>query len=139
MTLLNKLIELEACEDAVSWVQTNNYELPEAWANCKRSDWMLWLLEQIDYKDDKLFRLIAVDCARQVQHLMKDERSIAALDVAERYAHGNATYEELAAAMAAAMDAAWAAARDAAWAAAWDAAWDAQSDIIRKHIPNITL
>jgi hypothetical protein len=46
------------------------------------------------------------------------------LDVAERFANGNATQEEL----AAARDAAWAAARDAAWAAcaaARDAARDA--------------
>ena len=45
---------------------------------------------------------------------MTDQRSLDALDVAERYANGQATDEELAAA------------RDAAWAAAWDAAWDAQ-------------
>ncbi len=50
---------------------------------------------------DHEWRLFAVWCARQVQHLMKDPRSIAALDVAERYAHGQATEEELAAAHAA--------------------------------------
>lgn len=48
--------------------------------------------------DDKTLRLFAVRCARQVQHLMKDQRSINALDVAEKYANGLATYEELAAA-----------------------------------------
>ena len=77
-------------------------------------------------------RLYAVDCARSVQHLMADERSIAALDVAERHADGLATNGEFAAARAAAraaaMDAAWAAARDAAWAAAMDAAWAAARD-----------
>ena len=69
------------------------------------------------------WRLFAVWSARQVQHLMKDERSIAALDVAERHANGQATDEELAAAWAAA----WAAA-EAAGAAAWAAgaaAWAA--------------
>jgi hypothetical protein len=86
-------------------------------------------------------RLYAVWCARQVQHLMTDQRSTEALDIAERYANGLATEEELAAARAAAGDAARAAARaaardaaraaaraaagDAARAAAWDAAWDA--------------
>lgn len=66
------------------------------------------------------WRLFAVWCARQVQHLMPDQRSIAALDVAERYADGQATDTELTAARAAAQDAA---AQDAA---AWDAAaWDA--------------
>jgi len=68
------------------------------------------------------WRLFAVWCGRQVQHLMTDERSIAALDVAERHAHGQATDKEL----AAARDAwdAWTA-RDAAWAA-WAAAGDAR-------------
>lgn len=85
----------------------------------------------------KEWRLYAVWCARQVQHLMSDQRSINALDVAERYAHGAATDEELAAACAAARDAAWyTAAEDAHWVAvltvefaaefaAGEAAWSA--------------
>ena len=60
---------------------------------------------------------------------MEDPRSIAALDVAERFAHGKATQQELDAARDAARAAAGAAARDAAGAAAWAAAgaaaWDA--------------
>ena len=66
---------------------------------------------------DREIRLFAVDCARQVQHLMTDPRSLAALDVAERFANGLATSEEL--------DAARAEAGAEAGAAAWDAAWDA--------------
>ena len=72
------------------------------------------------------WRLFAVWCARKVQHLTTDHRSAAALDVAERYANGEATDTELAAARAAAWDAARAAALAAAGsarAAAWDAAW----------------
>ena len=68
------------------------------------------------------WRLFAVFCARQVRHLMTDPRSIAALDVAERYARGDAPKEEFAAASDAAWDAAWDAAPDAASDAAWDAA-----------------
>ena len=83
------------------------------------------------------WRLFAVWCARKVQHLTIDHRSAAALDVAERYANGEATDTELAAAWAAtgatardaARDAAGvaalAAAGDAALAAAWAAAGDA--------------
>lgn len=69
----------------------------------------------------KVWRLYAVWCGRQVQHLMTDQRSVAALDVAERHASGDATDAELAAALDAALDAAWDAA-DAAWAAAGAAA-----------------
>jgi hypothetical protein len=78
----------------------------------------------------RVWRLFAVWCARRVQHLMTDPRSIAALDVAERHAHGMATDEELRAAEAAAVDAAVDAAGDAVWAAraAWAAAWDDKCD-----------
>ena len=90
----------------------------------------------------RLWRLYAVWCARQMQHLMADHRSIDTIDVAERHANGLATDAELDAAEAAAKDT-WVAARDtrfgtrfatrfaaaAAWGtaavAAWDAAWDA--------------
>ena len=84
---------------------------------------------------DKEWRLFAVWCARQVRHLMKDSRSLNALDVAERFANGLATEDELKAAGDAARyagEAAWAAARaaagdaaEAAWSAAWAAAGDA--------------
>jgi hypothetical protein len=78
---------------------------------------------------DNQWRLFAVWCARQVQHLMTDPRSVKALDVAELHAVGQATDDDLAAAWAAARAAAWAAAGAAAWAAARAAtraaAWDA--------------
>ena len=97
----------------------------------------LWCLRAVEGHDREI-RLYAVWCARQVQHLLTDQRSLNALDVAERYANGEATDAEL----AAARDAAWEAADvadDAAWGAAtlaarvaWDAArvaawaaWDA--------------
>ena len=47
-------------------------------------------------------RLYAVWCTRQVEYLMTDQRSRDALDVAERFARGRATLEELTAAYAAA-------------------------------------
>ena len=90
----------------------------------------LWCLRAVDGHEREM-RLYAVWCARQVQHLMTDPRSVAALDVAERHANGEATDEELAAARDAAWDAAWAAATDAAWAAARDAAWAAATDAAR--------
>ena len=77
----------------------------------------LWCLRAVD-GHQKEMRLYAVDCARSVQHLIADPRSVAAIDVAQRHAYGLATDSEL----AAAGDAAWGAAGDAARAAAWAAA-----------------
>lgn len=81
----------------------------------------------------------AVWSARQVRHLITDQRSIASLDVAERHANGDATDQELAAAGAAAGAAAWAAAGAAARDAAWDAARDAQSAGFRQLVTTGTL
>jgi len=75
----------------------------------------LWCLRTVP-EHDREWRLFAVWCARKVQHLMKDERSIMALDTAERFANGNATQKELTEAWAAARDAA---SGYAAWAASW--------------------
>ena len=75
---------------------------------------------------DREIRLYSVWCARQVQHLLTDQRSIDALDVAERFANGLATAEELSiasdAASAATSDAASAAAKATQWSTSWNAA-----------------
>jgi len=92
--LQDKLIQLKACEPAIEWA--NGKDLETAWNTCERGDWMIWLLtESQNEVTDKQLRLIAVECCRSIQHLMKDQRSINAVDVAERYANGEATDEEL--------------------------------------------
>lgn len=73
----------------------------------------VWALRAID--DCPEIRLFAVRCVRQVQHLLTDQRSIDALDVAERYALGEATKAELDAAREAASDAVATDAAEAAW------------------------
>jgi histone H3/H4 len=76
----------------------------------------LWCLRAVEGYDREI-RLFSVWCARRVQHLMDDPRSIAALDVAERYARGEATKKQLASARVAARPVAGSAAQAAVWAA----------------------
>jgi len=113
----------------------------------------LWVIMRPDLVSERLMRRFAVWCARQVQHLMTDQRSLHALDVMEAYAENrwliddpdyaeawederatawNAAEAEYAiedaarnAARAATRDTAWAAARNAARDAARGIAWDA--------------
>jgi len=142
----------DACEEGRKFA-VKYKTMAAVWSNCPRVDWLCWILNQLDVPpDEKAVRLYMVWCARNTPladgrttlALLTDKRSTDALDVAERFAHGNATQKELAAAWDAAGDAArdaaraaaWTAAgdaaRDAAWAAAWDAAraaaWDAAWD-----------
>lgn len=114
-----------ACDEGRRWAIENCKDMQEAW-NTAKPEWVIWIAIREGVLTNKELRLFAVFCVRQVQHLMEDERSINAIDVAERHAYGNATDEELAAARAAASDAAArAAAIDVAWAAASEAAWAA--------------
>lgn len=90
-------------------------------------------IRKIETWNDKSARLYECWCVRHVWNLLTDERSRNAVIVAEKYANGEATDKDLAAACAAACAAAWDAAWDATCAAARDAAWDAQS----KHLIEI--
>ena len=138
------LKKLDACDGAQEWATTQP-NLETAWLTCKRSDWMIWLLKKLDFQDDRACRLYACRCVRdtlladgrKVWDLLTDPRSRKAVEVAERFANGQTSQEEMAAAGAAARDAVWAAAGDAgdAAGAAAGAAGDAQSDIIRRYFP----
>ena len=149
------LKKLNACQPAREWADDKTIE--EIWATCHRGDWMLWLARKLNI-DKRVLTLAKGHCANTVRHLMKDERSIAAVDMAIKYGEGNATDSELAAAADAAYDAtadaydayaadyatADAAAAYAAAAAAYAAAADADArkqsqqataEICRKYIP----
>ena len=141
-----------ACSDGAEFA--GKFEtMAEVWDVCPRADWLLWILEKLEIRDDKKLRLFACWCVRNtklasgrmVWDLLTDDRSRKAVEVAEAFARGEATQSDLNdareaawAAWAAAGEAAgaawaaWAAAGEAAWAAgaaageaAWDAAWDA--------------
>ena len=81
----------------------------------ENKDDIMWILCRKEFMSERDMRLFAVWCAREALKLddNPDERSINACNVAEKFANGNATKEEMAAA------------RDAAWATTWDAARDA--------------
>ena len=115
-----------ACRDGRDWALAECQTMADAWARAK-PDWLLWVATRPGVLSDRELRLLAVFCARRVQHLLADQRSRDAIGTAERFANGDATSEDLAAAKAAA-DAAWAAARAAARAAAADAAAWAAAD-----------
>ena len=119
-TFKDLLIELNACSPAIVWAEDKNIE--EVLRDSYRGDWLLWLAKKLDLPFNKL-TLAKARCAKTVIHLMKDQRSIYAVNVAERFGLDECTLEELNNAYAAA-DAAYA---DAAYAyaAAADAAADA--------------
>src|SRR5690606_15619363 len=117
-------IEIEKyrpCSEALRFrMQYQTFQ--DAWQACPRGDWMLWIAQRVGVDLRTLTRAKAL-CALTVRHLMKDERSIKACEIALKFADGEATREELADAYADAADAVDAAAdaADAAAAAAYAA------------------
>lgn len=126
----------KACEEGWVFALTQP-TMAEVWDNCPQPHWLLWIAEKLGQKpDDRTLRLFAIWCARNTPlsdgrktgDLLTDPRSLAALEVAERFADGRATNDELDAAWVAAWVVQAAAESDAAWAAAraaQGAAWDA--------------
>ena len=105
-----------ACKDGRDWALENCRTMKEVWDTIE-PEWLVWIATRDGVLPEEEQRLFAVWCCRQRQPLMKDKRSIAAVDVAERFAHGQATRQELAEAWEAASAAAWAACEEARAAA----------------------
>jgi len=120
-TTLNKIREHQPCTSG--WKKLLNYlgkteadDEPLPLTTILESNGLddcLWALQTVP-EHNNLWRKYAVWCARQVEHLMDDERSKNSLVVAWDHAEGKATDDELAAASDAARVAAWAANSDAA-------------------------
>jgi hypothetical protein len=130
MTITEFCDRHDACPEGRAWAIDNCASVEDAWGKLP-PEYLIWAATREGVLTKRELRLFAVWSARQVQHLLTDPRSFAALDVAERHANGEATNGELDAARDAAMDAAWDAARCAARDAAWDAARCAARDAAR--------
>jgi hypothetical protein len=95
MKFRDQLEKLEACKDSLEWV--GNKSLEQAWETCENSNWMLWVLSQMDLD---LIDPIC-DMAERVLDLVPEEGKLAciwAISAAKR----RASKDELSAASTAA-------------------------------------
>ena len=127
---INDIRKFNPCYDPAKY-------LPEDWTGtaldilnineCPAND-RIWVVCRNEFYTDRELRIFAVWCARQALAIPGNENEVCSktCDVAERYANGHATDEELNAARNAARDEVMAA-RDAVLAAS-DASSDASSD-----------
>lgn len=91
-TFQELLEELDACGVARDWTAAKTIE--EVVAECHRGDWLLWLASKVNV-DKRKFTLAKAHCANIVRHLMKDERSLNAVDIAMAYGQGEVEQEAL--------------------------------------------
>lgn len=88
--LLNKL---NACDEAKDWAKDKT--AIEVIEQCYRGDWLLWLFKKLQPDNLQMLTLAKGHCANTVRHLMKDERSINAVNAAIKFGNGEITKEEL--------------------------------------------
>jgi len=104
MSFKQQLIEMNACYDAVYWVE--NRTIQQAWNDCPRGDWMLWLLETMKevegWPDEEKIMLLGHWCARRAWKYtpMKRTRPPKTDRAKEAWARGEITKEEIAVALA---------------------------------------
>jgi hypothetical protein len=130
---VRELREIDACDDAIEWAETNDINsFVEAWDECPRADWMLWLhSHDVIRIYEHTLRLFACQCVREtpigngktVWDLLTDQRSRDAVEVAERYANGNASENELSSAWNIAYIIPSEVKSASEYSAAWSAAW----------------
>jgi hypothetical protein len=89
-----------------NWAIDDSVEMLDAWKSVQFRD-LHRLATFEDVLTENELRRYSVFAARQVQHLVKDEASRNALDVAEKFFEGQATADELAAAKHASESAPW--------------------------------
>ena len=142
----------DACLSAREWLATlpEGATMSEAWAQCRRADWMFWAgFRSPVENDDPRWRQAGLAIVRRTEVApgktnwdIMPEAAQRCVEVAERYERGAATRDERRAAESAAWSAAESAARSAAESAAryaarsaaWSAAWSQQADILREFI-----
>lgn len=123
MKIHELLKELESCDAAQEWASDKTWE--QIYNDCHRGDWLCWLFVRTNPEDLQLLTLVKGHQANTVRHLMKDKRSLDAVDAAIAYGEGRISLKELNAAA------------DAAASAAADRKENQQQtvDIFRKFIP----
>jgi len=148
MTLRQHLQRLKACSEALEWV--GDRDLEQAWAECHRGDWMLWLAGRVGAPRSVE---VARACAERANTASSDQKRDWAIDSARRWARGETDLEEVEAASAAsaytaasaaaytAANAAYyntagnAATAAAAYTAAWAASLADSARLVRERIP----
>ena len=104
------LENFDVCDDALEWCSKQRSR-HQAWQDCERGDWMLWLLGYLagpmGSRSRKRLVLCCCEVARPaLKHVPKGEnRPRVAIETAEAYCYGRASLDEVRAAAKAAYDA----------------------------------
>ena len=141
LDLIAALRTMRACNESIVWLESLTCDsAEECWTSCRRSDWMYWLLCNVDVDVDvteSVWRELACDSAASVAEIgeawFREHAPDHAGAITEAIAAGRSgDAARMSAAEAAAESASRHAARYAAWYAAWLAA-EAAAESASRH------
>lgn len=84
---LVKLLSIVGCGGGRKWVIKNGYDLQQGWDNCKRADWLLYILSLSDCSP-QMFISAKLSCINIIEGYINDERTLISLDIGRRYIRG---------------------------------------------------
>lgn len=90
---MQHLESLGACNEAKDWANGKSWQ--EVYDTCHRGDWLLWLYRRSKDYDFQKLTLAKGLCANTVRHLIKDERSLKAVDATIAFGKGEISIEDL--------------------------------------------
>mgnify|MGYP001568290870 CR=1 FL=1 len=89
--VINWLRKRDANEGLIEFA--SNYDtLSDIWKKCCRAEYMIWLLNQIDYKNDKKLRLYSCWCVENTHGIILQPAWATALELSKLYAEGKISY-----------------------------------------------
>jgi hypothetical protein len=91
-TFKELLIERSSCAAGSDWVDDKTVE--QAVEQCKNGAWLIWLGKKFNI-DLQILTLAKVRCVKTIFNLIADQKSIEALNIAEKFGLGEKTKEEL--------------------------------------------
>ena len=92
MKAIEVIKKYDPCQGVINWLGDRTIE--EMVNECERGDWLLWLAKHAGV-DLKKITLAKGLCAKQVKHLMTDQRSRDAVDAAISFGKEELSREEL--------------------------------------------
>ena len=119
--LLTLLRKVNACSEAIEWIENDKLTLKQAWSKCKQPDWLIWFAAKTKMATHQEIVLVACDCAETALKYVPEgeNRPRLAIEAARKWAkkpneiNRKNAYAAYAAAHAAAAYAAYAAAHAA--------------------------
>lgn len=75
------------CPLGLEWYQDFNGSSLDAWNNCPRPEWMLWIAKRMGVNERRLCLAMGL-CNKLIVHLMDDKRSRDTVKLAVDYGHG---------------------------------------------------